>query len=205
MTIPIGSHWATITYNTAGSETITGGDGIDLIVFVGTRNQYTISGLASSAQVTGSLEGDTDTLVGIERLQFSDVFVALDLDDHAGITAKTLGAVFGEDSVANKDYVGICLHYLDESGYSYEQLMQLAIDARLGAGATHSAVVDLLYTNVVGVAPSPEDLDYFVGLLDNGSFTVASLGVLAADTDLNQSNIDLVGLRQAGLEYVPFS
>jgi hypothetical protein len=30
------------------------------------------------------------------------------------------------------------------------------------------------------------------------------LGVLAADTELNQTNIKLVGLAQTGLEYLPF-
>jgi hypothetical protein len=41
--------------------------------------------------------------------------------------------------------------------------------------------------------------------LDNRTHTVASLGVLAADTDLNKANINLVGLAQTGLEYSPFT
>jgi len=45
----------------------------------------------------------------------------------------------------------------------------------------------------------------FADLLDNGTFTVGGLGVLAADTELNQTNIKLVGLAQTGLEYVPLS
>ena len=83
--------------------------------------------------------------------------------------------------------------------------MQLAIDARLGAGASHPSVVDLLYTNVVGVPPGDVDRAYFVGLLDSKAFTVAGLGVMAADIDLNVANINLVGLAHQGLEYVPYS
>ena len=45
----------------------------------------------------------------------------------------------------------------------------------------------------------------FADLLDNGTFTVGGLGVLVADTELNQTNIKLVGLAQTGLEYVPLS
>ncbi len=49
---------------------------------------------------------------------------------------------------------------------------------------------------------SAADRDYYVGLLDSGAFTVASLGVLAADTTLNTGNINLVGLAATGIEFV---
>ena len=71
--------------------------------------------------------------------------------------------------------------------------------------ANHTAVVELLYGNVVGVPPSAGDRDYFVGLLDNSVYTVAGLGIMAADIDLNLTNINLVGLAQQGLEYLPYS
>ena len=102
----------------------------------------------------------------------------------------------------NKTFAGIGLSLLDD-GMGNEDLMQLAINAALGDNATdHTAVVDLLYENVVGFAPSTADEAHFVGLLDSGVHTVASIGVMAADTALNEENIDLVGLSQAGLEYV---
>ena len=81
--------------------------------------------------------------------------------------------------------------------------MQLAIDAALGTNATnHTAVVDLLYGNVVGFAPSLADEAHFVELLDSGVHTVASIGIMAADTVLNEVNVNLVGLSKTGLEYL---
>jgi hypothetical protein len=65
--------------------------------------------------------------------------------------------------------------------------------------------VDLLYTNVLGLPPDELTRELFTVLLDNRTYTIASLGVLAADTDLNKANINLVGLAQTGLEYSPFS
>jgi len=141
---------------------------------------------------------------GIERFKLGPTWLALTLEASAGQVAKTLGAVFGKEAVANKAFVGIGLHFMDELQYSYTSLMQLAINARLGANPTHAQVVDLLYTNVVGVAPDAATRKTFTDLLDNGTFTVGGLGVLAADTELNQANIKLVGLAQTGLEYVPF-
>jgi hypothetical protein len=56
----------------------------------------------------------------------------------------------------------------------------------------------------VGQAPDAATRKTFTDLLDSGTFTVGSLGVLAADTELNQTNIKLMGLAQTGLAYVPF-
>jgi serralysin len=114
--------------------------------------------------------------------------------------AKILGAVFGPASVRNAEYAGIGLQLID-GGWSYDALMRLALDARLGAGASNAAVVDLLYTNVVGVAPSTAEHDLYVGLLNNNTYTQTSLAITAAETDLNKIAIDLVGLTQSGLTF----
>ena len=188
-----------------GDDSIEGAQGIDVAVFGGQRAGYSLArGLAGWTVTDTAVTPDVDTLSGIERLRFADASVALDLDGNAGTVAKILGAVFGEAAVSDEVYAGIGLYYID-GGTSDAGLMQLAIDARLGAGASHRAIVDLLYTNVIGSAPSNEEAAEFVGLLDSQAFTVAGLGVYAADTEFNQLNIDLVGLAQAGLEYVPYA
>jgi hypothetical protein len=173
----------------------------------GISKDYQLSNLSTNRWI---LNGDkqnegTDTLVNVDRVSFSDLNIALDLNANAGLVAKTLGVVFGKDAVANKYFVGIGLHFVDALNFSYPSLMELAINARLGANATNAQVVDLLYTNVVGQAPDAATRKTFTDLLDNGTFTVGGLGVLAADTELNKVNINLVGLAQTGLEYTPFS
>lgn len=130
---------------------------------------------------------------------------AYDVAGNAGIVAKTIGAVFGAAALADPRIVGIGLHYVDDRDYNYESLMQLAIDARLGDGATHADIVDLLYTNVVGQAPSPQAHAGFVDMLDSGTVTIGELGVMAADHALNVANVDLVGLASSGLDYLPYA
>jgi len=184
--------------NAAAAAHIDGGQGIDTAVYSGNRSAFSLSKTAAGFSVSGS--GLADTLVNIERLQFADRKLAIDT---AGlVTAKILGAVFGKASVANKEYAGIGLQLLD-GGMDYATLVQAAINAKLGAGASNTAVVNLLYTNVVGSAPGAADLAFYVDLLNNGTYTAASLGVLAADTALNTVNINLVGLANSGLEYLP--
>ncbi|MCP5245104.1 MAG: hypothetical protein H6937_03725 [Burkholderiales bacterium] len=188
-----------------GNDFLNGNTSIDTAIYTSQSSEYVlVKHTAETWTVSHQNDGadGTDTLIDIERIAFSDTSLALDLEDNAGITAKLLGAVFGHESVSNKQFVGIGLRFLD-NGTHYEALMQLAIDAALGVDATnHTAVVDLLYENIIGFTPSPAAEAQFVRLLDSGTYTVAELGVLAAETTLNQENIDLVGLSQTGLEFL---
>lgn len=186
-----------------GNDRLDGGVGIDTAMFAGARATYTMARTPDGATVqAGSGSDGIDTLVNVERLVFSDRGVALDVDGHAGIAARILGAVFGAAAVTNQSYVGIGLQLLD-AGMAYQSLVQLAIDARLGTGASHAAVVDLLYTNVIGVTPPAAEMALYSGMLDRAEISVAALGVLAADTVFNSLNVDLVGLAATGLAYLP--
>jgi hypothetical protein len=115
--------------------------------------------------------------------------------------AKFLGAVFGASFVDNASYVGIGLSFAD-AGMGDDDLMQLALGARLGGAAGNAAVVTLLYTNVIGTAPSAAEQAYYTGLLDSGAYTPAGLARMAADTSYNLARIDFAGLVETGLAYL---
>jgi hypothetical protein len=191
----------------AGNDVMQGRAGkVDTAIYHGVRNDFILSLQGDTVRIKDQQGNEgADQLLSIERISFSDLNIAFDLSANAGIVAKTLGAVFGKESVANKSFAGIGLHFVDDLNFSYPSLMELAINARLGANATNAQVVDLLYTNVVGQAPDAAARKTFTDLLDNGTFTVGGLGVLAADTELNKVNINLVGLAHSGLEFTPFS
>ncbi|MBK6296134.1 MAG: hypothetical protein IPF55_19295 [Rhodoferax sp.] len=185
--------------STAGGDTLNGGIGIDSVVYPQARSAYTLQ--RSSAGVYAIEKPDSagsDTLPGTERLQFSDTRLALDLDGHAGQTAKLLGAVFGVAALTNKQFVGIGLSLLD-SGTTYEQLATLAVSAT--GKSSPADVVALLWNNLFGAAPTAEQAAPVVALL-NAGLTVGALTVLAADLSLNTEHINLVGLAQTGIEFV---
>ncbi len=187
-----------------GDDEIDGEEGIDKAIYVGPRSAYAIEidgGRATVRALTG-YDG-FDRLTGIERLEFSDSFIAIDVGSSAGTVAKIIGATFGRAAVANPEYMGIGLASLD-SGMTSQDLMQLALNARLGAGASAAAVVQLLYTNVVGIQPSAAERDGFVDLISRGDFTVASLGMFAAESLINQTAIGLTGMMETGLEFIPY-
>jgi hypothetical protein len=195
----MGNEAANQFFLAGGSNTADGAGGIDMALYGSARSSYQLTISGSSVAVTGP--GLNDSLTNVERLGFSDRNVAVDLGGAAGITAKILGAVFGAPAIKeNPAYVGIGLALLD-SGMSYEALMQLALNVRAG-GASHAAVVELLYLNVVGAQPGAEQLGLYTGWLDSGSYTAAQLGVFAADNPLNLAHIDWVGLNAHGIDYI---
>jgi hypothetical protein len=146
-------------------------------------------------------EGGSLELRQVERLVFTDSAWALDTSgvENAGITAKILGAVFGKAALNNKQYVGIGLSFLD-AGWTYDNLAGLALNA---AGATdNDQIVSLLWKNVIGTTASAADKAPYIGMLENG-MPPGALAHLAADTSFNTVNINLVGLMQTGIEYMP--
>ncbi|MBG9388609.1 hypothetical protein [Caenimonas aquaedulcis] len=184
-----------------GNDTADGGPGIDTAMYLQQRFNYTLAKTDTGFTVTDkNPEEGIDTLLDVERLHFIDKNVALDLSGNAGMVAKILGAVFDGPSVTNRAYVGIGLSYAD-GGMGYDALMQLALNVRLGAVHSHNDVVTLLYGNVVGGAMTPSTIAGYVALLDNGSYTEAQLGILAAETTFNATQIGLNTLILQGLEY----
>jgi hypothetical protein len=147
-------------------------------------------------EIRGGLHGN-DRMENVERAEFSDSGLALDLDGAAGQTAKILGVTFGANSVDNPDYVKVGLDLLDE-GMSYTDLAALAVDA---AGAkTYAQVVDLLWFNIVGSHPETVQMQAFIDMLEGGQ-SVGELTVMAADMQENADNINLVGLAENGIFY----
>jgi len=196
----IGSNKNDLISGGIGNDTIDGGSGKDTAVFLSKSSSYKYTNNGGTWTVTNSTtEVGTDTLKNIEIIQFTDLSIAVDVSGNAGTTAKILGAVFGKESVTNKNYFGIGLSFLD-SGWTYDNLAGLALDA---AGAkTNDQIVSLLWTNVIGTKPTAADKQPFITLLENG-MTAGALAHLAADTSFNTTNINLVGLAQTGIEYIP--
>jgi Ca2+-binding RTX toxin-like protein len=182
-----------------GNDILDGGGGSDTAIYTNPIAGYTITRTPDGFEITDTVGSDgQDRLINIERLQFSDIGIAYDLDTSAGQVAKLLGAAFGRESVANREFVGIGLD-LSDGGMTYEELAELAIKA---AGATTpQEIVARLWTNVVGSPPAAEQAQPFIDMLNSGT-TTGELGVLAAETGLNAVNIDLVGLSNTGIEYL---
>ena len=184
-----------ITY-TGGNDIVDGLAGIDTFKVWKASSEFSVKKDASTGywnvQSSNNTSG-TIELRNTERLLFSDTSWALDTEDNqsAAKTAKILGAVFGKEGLSNLSYRGIGLYFLD-NGWSYEALTQLALDARLGAGASKETVMQLLQSNVPGL------------ILDASAYTnTSAMAIAAQESNLNKLQINLVGINETGLPFTP--
>ena len=192
-----------------GNDVIDGGAGLDTAAYAGRRADFRLErsdGFWLVTDQTGAEGGDT--LAGVERLQFNDRFVALDLDGHAGQTAQIARALFGAAALKQPELCGYGVVLLDR-GMPFADLVQMALGTQLfwaqagdEAGHSNAAFVSAVFRNVVGRGPSADEAKHYVGLLDTGAFTQASLGVLACQVDLNSASVDITGLASTGLDYL---
>lgn len=165
-------------------------------------NHIELVSIPSKTSKTSNYDGEVQiyTSETISRRKVPEgKFIAYDINNNAGKTAKILGAVIGKDGLQNKTYVGIGLSLLDK-GMSYSDLGALALTA-VGA-TTNDAVVSTLWRNVIGTEATSAIKAPYIKMLTDG-MKVGDLVVLAADTSFNTTNINLVGLAQTGIEYLP--
>jgi hypothetical protein len=184
------------------SANVDGLAGIDTVVLGAAASSFKLQTNSNGYNLVRQDGSGTVSLANVERLSFTDQKLALDLNGNAGSVAKILGAVFGAGAVARPDFVGIGLSLLDSGQYNAITLMGYALEVALGKNASPQAVVDLLYRNVVGVPPDAQTNKSFADQIVNGSHTAATLGDMAANTDINQANIKLTGLQLTGLAFV---
>ncbi|HLP81001.1 MAG TPA: calcium-binding protein [Nitrosomonas sp.] len=186
-----------------GNDVLNGGPGVDTAIFSGALENYSTSRSFLEFSIAGS-DGN-DTLISVERLQFSDRHIAIDLDEgqSGNNTARLIGAAF--DAVAiqsHPDYVGLGLKLFD-AGQNMLDVSQFALSAM--GNLANETFVDTVYLNVVGIAPSQVDRDFYIGLLEGSGGTLSQAQILeiAASSEVNVANIDLVGLQQSGIEFDP--
>lgn len=192
----------------AGSDVLDGGAGLDTAVFSGALANYRVHSWQSVTLVEHRSTREVDRLDSVERLRFDGggAQLALDLQGHAGQVARVIGALFGKQSLTNQSLVGIGIKALDD-GMGYQELISVAVNSQLFAtragSHSHADFVRTVYTNLFGKAPTSAELQEYTGLLNKGVYTQASLALAACESEINALQIDLVGLADVGLPYLP--
>lgn len=192
---------------TSGNDQIDGLGGTDTMFFDSNLVSQVLSKTASGWTVSSEIDG-TDQLASIERLQFSDKKLALDLSptEHAGQALEFIG-LLAPPLVKSPSVVGIILEIFDQ-GQSMHDVCQLAIDVGLvkdiAGSSSNEALAAMSYRNLVGQEPDAASISELAGYMNGqyASYTQADFMTIVAGLELNQVHIGLVGLQQTGVEYV---
>ena len=189
-------------YGSSGADKVTGTSFVDVVKQTSSVSSNQLTKLADGSwQVQNKIApSNSDNLVNVERIEFIDLSVALDLSGSAGQVAKILGSVFGPSYVSNTVFAGIGFAYLD-GGMSYLDLCGLAAGA---AGLTSpDALVSTLLRNATGSEPSTLSKATYLQAIANG-FSYASVVQQIADSSINAQSIKLADLANTGLPYTPY-
>jgi hypothetical protein len=181
--------------------------GIDHAAFAGSSSEYSITRTSSGLLVHDTLGFDgTDALTSIERLEFSDIGIALDMGitEAGGKSALLIGVLLGPAALSDLTLVGQVLNFFDDGtplSLAASLMVSSGITASLAGGADNSHFVQWVYHNIAGVFPDANTAASLKSLLDQGVFTQASMLSAIAELPVNQLNVNLVGLAQNGMDY----
>ena len=170
-------------------------------MFAGLRASYTVTRTATGMTVKDNVGSDgTDTLLGIERLQFADVKIAMDVDGNGGMAYRLYQAAFNR--TPDKGGLGFQMSALD-GGYNIAAVAANFIaspefTATYGA-LDNAAFVTQLYQNVLHRAPDASGLAFHVNNLATGANTRANVLVGFSESPENQAA--LIGTIQNGMEF----
>jgi len=188
-----------------GTDFFDGGLGIDTVVYNGPQERYSITKSGNRyvvSEPTGS--DDTDYLSNIERIQFSNGKVALDLSGNAGQAARLIGALLGPSFIKDKALAGVVLGLIDQD-YSIESIANLGLNTSfylaLAGSTKHEDFVNHVFRNVVGRPPEANEQKTYVDMLNAGT-SQAALAVMAAGTEFTASQIGLTGLTSHGWDFI---
>lgn len=201
-----------VVFGTPNNDILTGGAGVSIDGLAGIDTvSYSGNRGSISHNPNGTWTVGTDTLTSIERLQFTDKKVALDIthDGNAGKALEFIG-MLAFNKVTDKAIVGEIISYFDQLP-SMHDICQLAINGgltrALAGSDSNAALAQLVFRNVVGHAATAGDVDSLISYMDgrNASMSQTDFLTAIAGLELNQQHIGLVGLQSTGVEYIAYN
>jgi methionine-rich copper-binding protein CopC len=199
----IGDARANVFIGSAGTDSIDGGAGIDKLQLSGARAGYTVTVNGTSATVADA-SGNVAHLANVERVQFADATIALDIAGSAGQVYRLYQAAFNR--VPDSGGLGFWISASDK-GQSLGSIAQgfvtsAEFQAVYGANPTSTAIVTTMYTNVLHRAPDNAGIAFWVSVLDNHSATPAD--VLMGFSESAENQQALAPVIGNGFPYTPF-
>ena len=193
---------------------VTGTAGIDNYVFNDKSSDYTVVNDTTNKAIL--VTSTLDPLVSFklenhERVTFTDKATAFDVTGTAGDVYALLKAGLG--GTVNTTYEGLGIK-MEDAGATSTQVGQAiassSVFATAAGGSDYASFVNLVYTNVVGVAPTPAQALPYVTQLATGATTEGAMLAAAAHITAFQQTIGLVGVAPAtgvlagtGIDYIP--
>lgn len=182
----------------SGVLSLDGGDGLDTAVYSAARASFTVTHEENGFSVTDAAGGHA-TLTHVERLQFGDGMVALDIDGTAGQAYRLYQAAF--DRTPDKAGLGYWIDTLDH-GETLQGAARSFVGSQefadlYGANVSDADFVQALYQNVLHRPAEGAGYDFWVSSLQ----IVSRAEVLVNFSESAENQAQVVGSIQNGIDY----
>jgi hypothetical protein len=181
---------------------IDGGAGLDKANYSGRLDSYTVLGQEGQWTVIDQ-QGQKDTLTAVERVEFDDGALALDLGGAPSQAYRLYQAAF--DRAPDAEGLGYWIDRLDEGAAlqraAAEFIGSSEFAQRYGASPSDEAFVEALYLNVLSREPDSAGRTYWLEALDGGLDRGKILTNFSESDENVESTADVIA---AGIEYMPF-
>lgn len=191
---------------TTVTQTVTmvkGTDAIDTRVFAHASTDYKLATDSTGTTITEIATGNQTVLNGVERLQFTDKSVALDITGNAGEVYRLYQAAFNRtpDKAGLGYWIDAMDHGMSLADVAAGFVGSAEFKTLYGTAPGNPALVHAMYNNVLHRHADEAGLNYWVGAMDRGLTTTQ---LLTAFSD-SAENITAVGkIIGQGFDYTPF-
>jgi len=182
-----------------------GGDGIDTVVLNGARSAYAVTqSPTGTLTVHANASGANNILTGVERLQFSDATVAMDVNGVGGQAYRLYQAAFNRapDSAG----LGFWISYMDKGMSLNDAAQQFMASPEFktlyGNSPSNADFVDKLYHNVLHRPGEADGVKFWMDYLTTGGGTQAKVLAFFGESPENQAA--LIGTIGNGFTYTPY-
>lgn len=191
---------------TAGNNALSGLGGTDTAVYAGARTNYTVSQFTNGHTVNAASGTDGfDSLIGVERIQFADTHVALDISGVGGQAYRLYQAAY--DRAPDLAGIGFWISRMDDGAalkaVATDFLNQPEFTALYGANASNTTFVSKLYEHVLHRPLDQPGADFWVNGLNSGLTTRGE--VLLGFSESAENIAQVVGSIENGFEYTLYT
>jgi hypothetical protein len=203
---------------TVDNNAVDGGAGIDTAVYASSHNDFIVTRADWGFDVVDKTGANGhDSLINVERIQFSDGYLAVDIDGTAGQLYRLYSAAFGREPDAIG--MGYWISRMD-AGTSLKTVSrefmlggdgtgQAEFIKMYGSNASNSTFVTTLYHNILGRDPDASGYQFWLDALNRDTnadknILRSQLMIDFSDSPENMAKVQLVGTLEHGVEFVPY-
>lgn len=176
----------------------------DMVVMSGARADYTLVKSGSVITETSKTDLKAITLTNVERINFSDGIVAMDINGNAGQAYRLYQAAFNR--TPDQPGLGYWIGQMDSGAENLNHVAAGFVNSAefkrmYGDNVSDNTYLTALYSNVLHRAPDQAGFDYWNERIHAG---MTRPDILASFSESTENQAQVIGVIQDGIKYIPY-